>query len=1471
MLLYGKYRSLTLINWNGFFARTFELDVLVTTLSGGNGAGKSTTMAAFVTALIPDLSLLHFRNTTEAGATLGSRDKGLYGKLRPGVCYAILDIENGKDERILCGVRLQQVAGRDKKVDIKPFIIQNVTAEMTPIELVTKHINERQVRIVTLAELRVNCDNHPDLQCKLFNVISDYHSLMFDLGILPKRLRGTADRSKYYRLLEASLYGGISSTITRALRDYLLPENTGVRKAFQDMESALRENRMTLDAIQMTQSDRNLFKHLITAATDYVGADYMRHLNERRLQCESALAIRTEYWQHQKATLVQQQNQYQLQHALNDAILVQKELEVAAQIANEQLNMVQTLQRQQEKIDSFQIDIEELETQVTLDAERLIEVEEQYQRQQLEMEEAENEVDEIKSQLANYQQALNSQQTRAVQYEQAMQALQKARSLCNLPKLSLTNADSIHNKLTVAAEQLTVQLCNLEQSINLQRLSKSHFDNAFSLLKQICPEVPADKASEVAQSVLAEYREACHHAQSVADITARTTELKQRLILKQQIQAQLYNLTGVEGSDFHYEDLVQLNESYALQLDELSQSQNGAKEQKLALTQEMRTLENKLIQLKTKAPDWLKAQDALLYLQKLSGTALTSTTAVLDYMQAQLGAERQLSAQKAALQQRSTDLDQQIKQLSQPNGALDSRLIELAERVNGVLLSEIYDDIAFEDAPYFSALYGPARQAIIVSDLEALKKELDDLESCPEDLYFIEGDPNAFDDSVFEYEEKKNAILVKSGDRQWRYSSFPAVPIFGRAARERQLEQLTNERAEVKEQYLECSLELQKITRQQQHFSQFVSSHVPLAFDPDPEYKITLLKLRQTDIAQQLSNLDANLSGYSHKIEQQQQCLNQIQHIETHFPLLIQSHLEQEWTEMEHLRQKCNNRAAYVNRYSKIIDRLEPMITALHWGKGNNEQLLERYEGLKQQQSILTTQIFAIDEIRARRIHFSYGDAATMVVEKDDLKQKLHNRLHQVEQLRRQAREQFRHYQNQYQQSSERLVAVKSAYETKQEILQNLIAEQTQLERQIAQKSVQNAEMTCADITQKTALNRHKCTDFEKKLLLCENEIDSLRRKVNRAQRDYRQLRQQIVTQKVQWCTVCRLVKENNIEHQLHRRDFAYLSANELRSLSDKALGSLRQAVANNEHLRDSLRDSEDSRYLKGKIRFYLDVYCHLRERIRQDILHTDDPIAAIEQMEIELARLTDELNSREQKLAISAKSVANIIRKTILREQNRIAILNQALRSIIFGQVKGVRLDVSMRPSHANLLSILAEQHEQHQDLFSNNQITFSEALAKLYQRLNPQLDLGQRPAQIIGEELLDYRNYLVLDVEVNRGTEGWLHAESGALSTGEAIGTGMAILLMVMQSWEEESKRLRRKDLLPCRLLFLDEAARLDTKSIATLFELCERLQMQLIIAAPENISPEKGTTYKLVRKVIRNQEHVQVVGLRGFVSGG
>ncbi|MCX2959449.1 MAG: hypothetical protein N6V49_12030, partial [Serratia symbiotica] len=83
-------------------------------------------------------------------------------------------------------------------------------------------------------------------------------------------------------------------------------------------------------------------------------------------------------------------------------------------------------------------------------------------------------------------------------------------------------------------------------------------------------------------------------------------------------------------------------------------------------------------------------------------------------------------------------------------------------------------------------------------------------------------------------------------------------------------------------------------------------------------------------------------------------------------------------------------------------------------------------------------------------------------------------------------------------------------------------------------------------------------------------------------------------------------------------RELAYMDGDALRSMSDKALGALRLAVADNEHLRDVLRLSEDPKHPERKIQFYIAVYQHLRERIRQDIIRTDDPVEAIEQMEIE-------------------------------------------------------------------------------------------------------------------------------------------------------------------------------------------------------------------------------------------------------------
>ncbi|KHT14639.1 chromosome partition protein MukB [Pectobacterium carotovorum] len=1467
MIERGKFRSLTLVNWNGFFARTFDLDELVTTLSGGNGAGKSTTMAAFITALIPDLTLLHFRNTTEAGATSGSRDKGLHGKLRAGVCYSTLDVVNSRHQRVLVGVRLQQVAGRDRKVDIKPFTIQGLPTAIQPTQILTQVVGDRQARVLSLQELKDRVEEMEGVQFKQFNSITDYHSLMFDLGVVPRRLRSASDRSKFYRLIEASLYGGISSAITRSLRDYLLPENSGVRKAFQDMEAALRENRMTLEAIRVTQSDRDLFKHLISEATSYVAADYMRHANERRIHLDGALELRRDLFSSRKQLSTEQYRHVEMARELAEQSGAEGDLETDYQAASDHLNLVQTAMRQQEKIERYNADLEELSYRL----EEQNEVVEEAREQQAENEEradaAELEVDELKSQLADYQQALDVQQTRAIQYQQAQQALERARTLCQLPDLTADNADEWLDSYQAKEQEATEILLMLEQKLSVADAAHGQFEQAYQLVTKIAGAVNRNEAWQVARDLLRDSSSQRYQAERVQPLRMRLSELEQRLREQQDAERLLQDFSKRNGQDYQPEELESLQQELDARIETLSSLVAEAGERRMALRQELEQTQQRIQKLTTRAPVWLAAQEMLTQLSEQSGETFEDSRQVTEFMQQLLERERETTVERDDISARKRQIEAQIERLSQPGGSEDPRLNALAERFGGVLLSEIYDDVTLDDAPYFSALYGPSRHAIVVSDLSLVRDQLAGLEDCPEDLYLIEGDPQSFDDSVFAVEELERAVVVKVAERQWRYSRFPEVPLFGRAAREMRLESLRDEREALAEQYATLSFDVQKTQRLHQSFSRFIGTHLAVVFDEDPEAEIRTLSSRRGELDRAMASFDGENQQQRQQYEQAKEASAQLNKLIPRISLLCDETLQDRVEEIRAELDETEESARFIQQHGATLAKLEPLVSVLQSDPQQHEQLQEDYTQAQNAQRQAKQQAFALTEVVQRRAHFSYADSAGMLGENAGLNDKLRHRLEQAEAERTKAREQLRQHQAQLTQYSQVQASLKSSYDAKQDMLKELTQELQDIGVRADADAEARARQRRDELHAALSTNRSRRNQLEKQITFCEAEMDSLQKKLRKLERDYHQMREQVVTAKAGWCAVMRLVKDNGVERRLHRRELAYMEGDELRSMSDKALGALRLAVADNEHLRDVLRLSEDPKRPERKIQFYIAVYQHLRERIRQDIIRTDDPVEAIEQMEIELNRLTEELTAREQMLAISSRSVANIIRKTIQREQNRIRMLNQGLQAVAFGQVKSVRLNVNVRETHTTLLNVLSEQQEMHQDLFNSNRLTFSEALAKLYQRLNPEIDMGQRTPQTIGEELLDYRNYLEMEVEVNRGADGWLRAESGALSTGEAIGTGMSILVMVVQSWEEESKRLRGKDIIPCRLLFLDEAARLDAKSIATLFELCDRLEMQLVIAAPENISPEKGTTYKLVRKVYQNNEHVHVVGLRGF----
>lgn len=1469
MIERGKYQSLTMVNWNGFFARTFDIDGLVTTLSGGNGAGKSTTMAAFITALIPDQTLLHFRNTTEAGSSQSSRDKGLYGKLQPGACYAALDVVNSRNQRLLFAVKLQQVAGRDKKVDIKPFVIQGLPSSVKPTDILIESVSATQARVRQINEIKESVAQYEGVQLKTFNSIVEYHAQMFEFGVIPKKLRNSSDRSKFYRLIEASLYGGISSAITRSLRDYLLPQNGGVKKAFQDMESALRENRMTLEAIKTTQADRDLFKHLITESTNYVAADYMRHANDRRNKLEQTLSLRSELFG-SRETLVEQNNLLnRVQEELELLVESESALEQDYQAASDHLQLVQNALRQQEKIERYQEDLEELSERLE---EQMMVVEEAQERV-LMMEEqatvAEEEVDSLKTQLADYQQALDVQQTRALQYQQAVQALEKAKTLLGDEDLTAERAHSLVSELKNQESESTAALLSVKHKLDMSSAAVEQFETALTLVRKIAGDsVERKNAAEVAKESIRQARDAEQIAQNEQQWRAQHRDLERNL--NQQRQAR--ELVDAYQKQHHAELVDELTfeqerERHAMQVESLEMAQEEVREQR----SEQRRLEqdsaSEIEKLEAIAPTWIAAHDALETLKEQSGADLYDSQAVMSQMQVVLEQEKQQSLAKEKLAERRAHLENEIERLASPGGSNDPRLKGLADTLGGVLLSEIYDDITIGDAPYFSAMYGPSRHAIVVSDLTGIEEKLVELDDCPEDLYIIEGDIDAFDDSSFDAEELEGAVCVRMNDRQMRYSRFPEIPLFGRAAREQRLELLRNEREEVVEQHAKAAFDSQKLQRLYQAFNNFVAKHIQVAFEADPEQSLTVAREKRNQVSRVLADLDAKEQQQRSQLLASKQALSSLDKLAPMMALIEDDSLTLRFEELEEKIAQLSEAKAFLISHTKTVSELEKIASALEADPEQFDALEAEYKAADVQLQELKKQIFALSDLVERRHYFAYSDSVDLLNKSSELSEQLKAKLVEAERQRTRSRDELKQSQGQMNQYNQVLASLKSSHQAKQETVQEFKQELQEFGVTADEGAQERAMRRRDELQERLHTSRSRKSEYERTITSTELEMKGLAKRLKKVQKEYIELRTFVVAAKAGWCSVLRLARENDVERRLHKRELAYMSADELRSMSDKSLGALRLAVADNDDLRDALRLSEDNARPERKVLFYIAVYQHLRERIRQDIIHTDDPVEAIEEMEVELARLTEELTQRENRLAISSESVASIIKKTIQREQNRIRMLNQGLSNIAFGQVKGVRLNVKIRESHEILLHGLASQQEQHKDLFETSRYTFSEAMAKLFQRVNPHIDMGQRSPQVLGEELLDYRNYLELSVEVCRGSDGWLQAESGALSTGEAIGTGQSILLMVVQSWEEESRRLRSKDIVPCRLLFLDEAARLDAKSISTLFELCDRLDMQLLIAAPENISPEKGTTYKLVRKVFKDHEHVHVVGLRGF----
>jgi chromosome partition protein MukB len=270
-----------------------------------------------------------------------------------------------------------------------------------------------------------------------------------------------------------------------------------------------------------------------------------------------------------------------------------------------------------------------------------------------------------------------------------------------------------------------------------------------------------------------------------------------------------------------------------------------------------------------------------------------------------------------------------------------------------------------------------------------------------------------------------------------------------------------------------------------------------------------------------------------------------------------------------------------------------------------------------------------------------------------------------------------------------------------------------------------------------------------------------------------------------------------------------------------------------------------------------------LSRRIPAQIAELNDPLESLGRLRQHLVALESRLESQETELRGASEDVARGIDVHIRAAHRQAKLLNRELEGVRFGTIRGMRIRLERDNHMEGILNALREGTAQ--ELLFAPHMPVEEALEQLFMRYSGR-------GTTLGQRLLDYREYLDIAIEIMRqGSGDWERVNPSRLSTGEAIGIGTALMMVVLTAWEQSANLFRaRRSVGTLRFLFLDEANRLSQDNLEVLFQLCTALDLQLLIASPEVANVPGCTTYRLVRRETSDGGEQVIVSGRRAVKG-
>jgi chromosome partition protein MukB len=1445
--------ALALVNWKGVFYERYLLDRHVTALEGANGAGKTTVMIAAYVVLLPDMSRLRFTNVGETGATGG--DRGIWGRLgelgRPS--YAVLELAAEGQERLIAGVRLTRA--NEPTVEPTPFLVSGLKDSVRLVDVLLAR-REDGDHVPELDEIKTAVGANGG-SVEVFRTTKDYFAALFERGITPLRLASEEDRAKLNEMLRTSMTGGISRALTSELRGFLLKEETGLADTLSRMRANLEACRRTRSEV----AESRLLEREISAIYEAGSAMFGAAVGAARAACaEGAARVAAA-----RATLFDaERSRAAFERELAELTSQNGSLEARLDATRANLEKAVAERDRHSRASAVAARLSELDREIEMlaDAERRAASDEESATGARaaatgERTRAIEDYDRAAVGLLHLQSGLDELVRRAHAHRQLGRSLTEARSLLDRPELSLEGAKAVRTELEAERDRLELLRAELERDLrNLDARRAEH-----ALATRALAELPAVQEgspharARAALARLADREAALVRMHDLDREIADTAKLAERQLAARALASEL-SVASEPGSVVRALAEAEQEPREQASLRDAAERSDAASEARLAI------LHNEREALERRGDRWTAASAAVARIAHLGPAPATRSelAALRDGLTEEHIAH---AARRTELDAAREDARRRAVALERSAADLHPELLRLRDELGGELLASRFEDLGLEAASFVEARLGPLSAALIVDDPEAAARAIADKERILPSVWLV-GAGTELSLSLPENAEIDAKDVVSPESFGFRVTRRSEHPTLGQRARERTIadlhasvDRIGAELDALAERVLQLLGERRDLDGLDEVFDAWLAGD-PAKDRARIESEISTLARAQEDRRGAVHDAEGRAVRGRARVDRLRRLLSDS-------ALLGPPDYPQRLAELTSRRAELDGARAELARVADARRILAEHIDVLRNPPPEDGTLAEstdRARAAGEQLARIARALAALEDVLANAHAVSWDDAEAALAAQSGLAPALEAQhaaaraaVHTADGAVAAAEAAWETALAATRQAgAERVAAEVTRARVAQELAAIGGAPAASLDSLGDAVSTARARVDELDREARAALTRRALT---------EERLEREARAVGDADARLAAAARDADPAEAAWVEFRGLAEAERLMQAMPMgrppsHDSMQLAA-DARSQREILLDRVGRARGGDE-LANALRSLDlDAR---GHLSGWSLVRAWLSRRVPVHVAEGDDPLRALERLRDHLGMLEGRLARQEGDLRGASEDVARGIDVQLRRAHGQVRRLNQQLEGIRFGSVQGIRVEMRRVERMEQILRALRKGEAQ--ELLFSSAIPIEEALDEIFRRYGG----GGRSG---GQRLLDYREYVEIVVEIRRQNAGaaWEPASPTRLSTGEAIGVGAALMMVVLTEWERDANLLRpRRTNGSLRFLFLDEANRLSRDNLGVLFDLCRTLDLQLLIAAPEVARAEGNTTYRLVRHVTDDgREEVIVSGRRAM----